>query len=329
MEQIHYIYKITFLKGSLKDHYYIGKRTFKPLLKKLEWTGFRTPQEALLHDPMYDIYTGSGKIVKDYFTKYPKVINETFIKEILIISNSYNDNVKNEEKIIGDKYKKDDFCLNIIKGGMFNPILNGDLNPTHKRVLTEEQRKKISEKSKEHWAKHNVPWKGKKRTEEEKKKISNKLKEYFKTHDNPNKGKKMSEESKQKSREVHIKLWEDPEYRKKTMEAQRKYLEEHGSPLIGKKISEETKKKLSDYFKGRPNPKNAGKNNGMYGKKPKNVRSILQYDMEGKIIKEWESIADVKKIGFNPINVGKVCRKERKHAHNYIWRYKDDVNLNC
>ena len=79
--KVHYIYKITFLKGDLSGHYYIGKRTANICKKKFEWSGFNTIEEWAKNDPMFDWYTGSGRVPMDYFKKYKKTLNETFNKE--------------------------------------------------------------------------------------------------------------------------------------------------------------------------------------------------------------------------------------------------------
>lgn len=83
MEQIHYIYKIMFLKGSLKGCYYIGKRTSVIRKKKMEWANFSDPIEWAKNDVMFDNYVGSGRVPRDYFKKYGKELGVTFNKEII------------------------------------------------------------------------------------------------------------------------------------------------------------------------------------------------------------------------------------------------------
>lgn len=52
-------------------------------------------------------------------------------------------------------------------------------------------------------------------------------------------------------------------------------------------------------------------------------KSIMQYDMNGNFIKEWESMADIyRKCGINQSLICKCCKHQRKSTHNYIWRYK-------
>lgn len=51
-------------------------------------------------------------------------------------------------------------------------------------------------------------------------------------------------------------------------------------------------------------------------------KPILQYDLEGNFIKEWNSIFSTKKIGFIPQNISQCCNGKIKQHKNYIWRYK-------
>ena len=362
MEQIHYIYKITFLKGKLSGHYYIGKKTADVRKKKLEWSGFSDPIELAKNDVMFDNYTGSGTVPRDYFKKYRKEFGITFNKEIIHFSKTFEENALVEESIIGDNYKTDPKCVNLVKGGMCgdpSKMSHEERKVKYSRVLTEEGRKRLSKIHKERCSKVPMPWKGKKRTDEEKKKISEAIKEYFKTHkssnigrkmsdeskkklseslkkfytDNPDKrplGRKNSEESKKKNSEKHKDLWNDDEYRKKTINAMKEYYKTHDSKSKGKKMSEETKKRLSEYFKGRPNPKNKGKNNGMYGKTPSNAKKVIQLSIDDVFIKEWESITKAAMaLNLATGNIAKVCNGERKKCGGFHWKYKKEkINEN-
>lgn len=50
---------------------------------------------------------------------------------------------------------------------------------------------------------------------------------------------------------------------------------------------------------------------------------ILQYDKQGKFIKEYESITQAaKETNTNLGNIQQVCIGKRKTANNYIWKYK-------
>lgn len=95
---IYYIYKIHFLCGFPTGRYYIGRHT----------------HHGALHT---DKYAGSGNFCKAYFKKYGKQEGITYLKEILEINPSYAINKTREEYYIGDKYKSDPLCMNLVAGG--------------------------------------------------------------------------------------------------------------------------------------------------------------------------------------------------------------------
>lgn len=97
---IHYIYKIHFLCGYPSGRYYLGKRTFKG------------------KDIAKDSYSGSGNFCFAYFKKYGKIEGETYIKEILEINPSKKINARREKIVIGDLYKTDPLCMNLMPGGL-------------------------------------------------------------------------------------------------------------------------------------------------------------------------------------------------------------------
>lgn len=131
---IHYIYKITCLKGSLKNHYYIGKHS--------------TENDAWE-------YYGSGTIIRDYYKKYGRKQGVSITKEILEYNDSFEQNMTREREIIGDLWKTDPMCLNLCNGGYgpseikISEETRKKLSDSHKgKTLPPEQRKKISESNK-------------------------------------------------------------------------------------------------------------------------------------------------------------------------------------
>ena len=55
---------------------------------------------------------------------------------------------------------------------------------------------------------------------------------------------------------------------------------------------------------------------------PPHMRQIAQCDMDGNIIKIWDSIADAcRKVHVSSSNVAKACRGTRKHAGGFKWQY--------
>lgn len=93
---IYYTYKTTLLKGSLKGFYYLGKHSTKKL---------------------NDGYCGSGKIINKYFKKYHKIKGKTYLKEILCFYDTEEEAYEAETLLIGDKWKTDPLCLNMVPGG--------------------------------------------------------------------------------------------------------------------------------------------------------------------------------------------------------------------
>lgn len=124
----HYIYKITCLCGSLKDHYYIGKHSTRDI-----------------SDLSKDYYTGSGKIIKNYFAKYGKIKNITYIKEILEYNSTKEINASREKFLIGDLYKQDSLCLNLKCGGEGGGWEKGMTAINKGKKATDEHRKHQSE----------------------------------------------------------------------------------------------------------------------------------------------------------------------------------------
>ena len=87
--------------------------------------------------------------------------------------------------------------------------------------------------------------------------------------------------------------------------------------LIGKtkgQISKETKDKISKSNKGRPKPINF---------LDCTKRKILQYDLEGNFIKEWESITYAREI-LKICNINGVCVRDYKQAGGFIFRYVEE-----
>lgn len=103
MQYFYYIYKITFLCGKPFGRYYYGKRTY-----------FGTNIEN-------DNYTGSGLFCIAYFKKYGIDKGVTYIKEIIEINPDQTINNLREEYWIGNKYKTDPLCMNLVSGGKGTP----------------------------------------------------------------------------------------------------------------------------------------------------------------------------------------------------------------
>jgi len=88
-----------------------------------------------------------------------------------------------------------------------------------------------------------------------------------------------------------------------------------GDGKYGYTPSNETIKKISDSHKGKT-PKNIDLFKFSRNKK------ILQYDLNGNFIKEWESISEAEKT-LNIRNISGVIRGKRLKSGDSIWTYKD------
>ena len=52
-------------------------------------------------------------------------------------------------------------------------------------------------------------------------------------------------------------------------------------------------------------------------------KEVLQYDLNGNFIKEWNSMHDVwRELGIRPSYICRCCKGLRNHTYGYIWKYK-------
>lgn len=51
-------------------------------------------------------------------------------------------------------------------------------------------------------------------------------------------------------------------------------------------------------------------------------KRVLQLSLDGDLIREWPSIAECGRNGFNQGNICACCNGKRKSAYGYIWMYK-------
>lgn len=53
-------------------------------------------------------------------------------------------------------------------------------------------------------------------------------------------------------------------------------------------------------------------------------KAVLQYDLEGNLIKEWKSAKEVERIlGYSNVGISQCCRGLLKKSKGYIWRFKN------
>ena len=191
-KKFNYVYKLT-LKQDPR-YYYIGVH-------------------ASNIEPKFDYYSGSGRNLNKYRELYGK---DCFSREELSFWNTKEEALKEERRLVTEELIKDPFCLNKIKGG-------GTFDTTG-RVLSLEERQRISEKRK-----------GYKRSPESvKKMVETRILRGYLHH---------SEETKRKLSEIRKGKPGNPwpeESRKKLSKARKG----KNNPMFGKKVSEEIIKKV-------------------------------------------------------------------------------------
>ena len=91
------------------------------------------------------------------------------------------------------------------------------------------------------------------------------------------------------------------------------------NPFYRKHHSYETKKKISLSKKGKPSP-NKGKPMSEEQKK-KLSKKVLQFTLDGEFVREWSSMAECGRNGFNHSAVSACCRGKLKSAYGFKWCY--------
>lgn len=143
---------------------------------------------------------------------------------------------------------------------------------------------------------------------------------------NPNYGNKWTQKMKNKASSLKKgKSWEEL-YGKEKAEEMKKNA---AKSQEGRTHSEEVKDKIRQYNIGEKNPaygmgdRQRGEKNPAFGKPSAQRKTILQFDKQGNLIKEYEFLSEVKKDGFHIGNVASAARGELKSAGGFIWKYKN------
>ena len=89
----------------------------------------------------------------------------------------------------------------------------------------------------------------------------------------------------------------------------------------GKKLTQETKDKIARGHKGKKLSEKHKKKLGAAKKKP-----VLQFALDGKIIKEWAGMVDVvEEFGDNSrYKVIKCCKGLPTEAYGFFWKFKNN-----
>ena len=145
-----------------------------------------------------------------------------------------------------------------------------------------------------------------------------------------------------KLREGIRKKWEDKNHREKMAEVARKRSEnitwrenvtkalQNKSEQWKENISKSKKKQFEnpDFLeKHRERMRNRSeewRRNSSNALKKKLSKPILQYDMQGSLIREWSSIREITRtLGYNRGSIYQCCIGKYKQAYGSIWRYKN------
>lgn len=168
-----------------------------------------------------------------------------------------------------------------------------------------------------------------------------------------NTGRKLSDKHKDAVRMSSIKRWGDEEYRKRMSERMSGrgnpmygiHLTGRLNPNFGKHMSEETKRKLSAAKTGRPGKAISEENKKKLSeaaKRPKSEehrlkisktltgrkllerrKTVIQYDKNGKFIKEWTGINEAESV-LGIAHISECILRKRNYAGGFVWRLKSD-----
>ena len=123
-------------------------------------------------------------------------------------------------------------------------------------------------------------------------------------HNDPEMKEKISNSvrNSEKVKETRRKLNESPEHKKQVQELLNRL---HNDP----KVQEHVKTLASKNLK---NP----------SWRAKKLSPVLQYDLNGKFIREFESMKEAEKLGFDHGSIGAVCDGKYKQHKGYLWKRK-------
>ena len=272
-------------------------------------------------------YHGSGVIIKNIYKKRPETLKEEYIKTCY-----------SEEELCSDEQYYIKLFKTLYPNG-YNLTEGGEgeipceeirkkISKAHKgKHLSDETKKKMSESRKgKHFSdetkqKISESRKGKHLSDETKKKLS----ELNKGRPSGMLGKKHSEESKKKISES---LKGKPAHNKgipMNEETKRKLSESLKGRIVwnkGKHLSDETKKKLSELNKGKHLSDETKKKLSEINTNNKLSKPVLQLSLSGELIKEWESIQECGRNGFNIGHVCNCCNGKEKTHKGFKWEYK-------
>lgn len=183
----------------------------------------------------------------------------------------------------------------------------------------EEARKEFAKIQSLKISRENNPMYGRHHSEEARKKIS----EANKGENHPNYGRHLPEETCKRISKHHARMSgkSHPNYgrrfgeevrKKMSDEKKGKYLGEM-NPMYGKRHNEEIRKKMSENHAD------------FSGKKHPRARKVIQYDLDGKLIKFWDYITQAaNELNIPRTTINNCCTGNLKTAGGYHWYYLYD-----
>ena len=55
----------------------------------------------------------------------------------------------------------------------------------------------------------------------------------------------------------------------------------------------------------------------------KSSRVVLQYDLDGNFINQWESMNDAKRNGYHAGHISDCCNAKKSQYNGFIWKFKE------
>ena len=111
------------------------------------------------------------------------------------------------------------------------------------------------------------------------------------------------------------------ETRRKISNANKGKLIGKKNPFYGKHHSEENKIKWSEKKKGKHISEETKKKLSKSNTNGKCSKKVLQFTLDGELIKEWPSVMECSRNGYDFRNISACCRGERKSAYGFKWCY--------
>ena len=111
------------------------------------------------------------------------------------------------------------------------------------------------------------------------------------------------------------------ETRRKISNANKGKLIGKKNPFYGKHHSEENKIKWSEKKKGKHLSEELKRKLSKSNTNGKCSKKVLQFTLDGEFIREWPSVMECSRNGYDFRNISACCRGERKSAYGFKWCY--------